>query len=323
MGDSYYPAAYGGGQLDFSGIQQAAKGIAGGLTDMWDRQSLQRAVEGAGGDFNKLYQDLLAAGHAREAASVANMLEQQEMAKYRGESLDINRQELDLRREQANRPLAPTAAQRNAEYFATLPDGDPRKAYAPRNQGGRPLYQGTITALGKKGEAAFKSNELTSSFKDEFGGYKTQTLGQYANAAQRYLGAGPQSQEGATWWQNYDRNRSTTRVELFGTALTATERQDWEAADINPGMTPETIKKNLAMQDAAAKRAASKLVNVYVKQGYDPEAIEAAVGYPLEELVNTPEAPPKVQTTDPNGPYMPSAGGPGPRKIYDINGNPL
>jgi hypothetical protein len=31
MGDSYYPAAYGGGQLDFSGIQRAAAGLAKGL----------------------------------------------------------------------------------------------------------------------------------------------------------------------------------------------------------------------------------------------------------------------------------------------------
>jgi hypothetical protein len=104
MGSSYYPEAYGGGKLDFSGITQAAQGIAGGLTDMWDRQSLQSAVAGAGGDFNKLYQDLLAAGHTREAASVAQMLESQEMAKYRGENLDISRQELALKREQLNKP---------------------------------------------------------------------------------------------------------------------------------------------------------------------------------------------------------------------------
>jgi hypothetical protein len=88
MGSSYYPDAYGGGQLDFSGITQAAQGIAGGLTDMWDKQSLQRAVAASGGDYNKLYQDLLAAGHVKEANSVAQMLESQEMAKYRSRMVE-------------------------------------------------------------------------------------------------------------------------------------------------------------------------------------------------------------------------------------------
>jgi hypothetical protein len=127
MGDSYYPAAYGGGQLDFSGIQQAAKGIAGGLTDMWDRQSLQRAVEGAGGDFNKLYQDLLAAGHVKEAASVAQMLESQAMAGYRNRMLDAT---------EANRGV-PSGYQKTPEGNLTFIPGGPEDPEVQRGQPSR------------------------------------------------------------------------------------------------------------------------------------------------------------------------------------------
>jgi hypothetical protein len=73
MGDSYYPAAYGGGQLDFSGITQAAKGIAGGLTDMWNNQSVRKAWAESGGDFNVAVQKMLEAGDTDGAARLAKI----------------------------------------------------------------------------------------------------------------------------------------------------------------------------------------------------------------------------------------------------------
>jgi hypothetical protein len=73
MGDSYYPQAYGGGQLDFSGIQTAAEGIAGGLSGMWDKKSVQKAWEESGGDYNVAVQRLIAAGDTDGAAKLAKI----------------------------------------------------------------------------------------------------------------------------------------------------------------------------------------------------------------------------------------------------------
>jgi hypothetical protein len=73
MGDSYYPAAYGGGQLDFSGIMQAAKGIAGGLSDLLENRSVRNAWEASGGDFNVAVQKMLEAGDAEGAAKLARI----------------------------------------------------------------------------------------------------------------------------------------------------------------------------------------------------------------------------------------------------------
>lgn len=87
----------------------------------------------------------------------------------------------------------------------------------------------------------------------------------------------------ATWWQNYDAMTNVARKELFGTALTAVEAGKFERANIEPGMKPEVIRANLAIQKAAAIEAARKLAQAEVIQGYSKEAIEHALGFKLGE----------------------------------------
>jgi hypothetical protein len=92
MGDSYYPAAYGGGQLDFSGIQQAAKGIAGGLTDLLDSQSAKRAWAESGGNFNLAVQKMVAAGDmdgAAKLAAIGSVVSDGGMTPYQREDLRL------------------------------------------------------------------------------------------------------------------------------------------------------------------------------------------------------------------------------------------
>jgi hypothetical protein len=51
-------------------------------------------------------------------------------------------------------------------------------------------------------------------------------------------------------------------------------------------MTPEQIRTNLARQNAAAVRAAQKLAGALAANGYSQEAIEAALGYSLDDLMD-------------------------------------
>jgi hypothetical protein len=88
MASTYYPAAYGGPNLDFSGITQAAGGIAGGLTNMWQNQAVSSAIDDAKKDdgtfdFEKAIMNLNRVGATKEANVLANYAESQEMAKYR------------------------------------------------------------------------------------------------------------------------------------------------------------------------------------------------------------------------------------------------
>jgi hypothetical protein len=157
MGDSYYPAAYGGGQLDFSGITQAAKGIAGGLSDMWDRQAVQGAIESATGpsgevDYNKAFGNLLAAGRTKEAQVIANYAESQEMAKYRNESLkpDSVREFEYLQGQSGGAPAAP-AAPAMPEPMRLGPDGQPMtyEQYLQKKKGPTVAQESVDRAFGK------------------------------------------------------------------------------------------------------------------------------------------------------------------------------
>jgi hypothetical protein len=92
MGDSYYPAAYGGGRLDFSGIESLGDSIGGVIKDRLDTNAVRSALAGATGpdgavDYNKAFGNLLAAGRTKEAQVIANYAESQAMGQYRNESL--------------------------------------------------------------------------------------------------------------------------------------------------------------------------------------------------------------------------------------------
>jgi hypothetical protein len=92
MGSSYYPEAYGGGRLDFSGIESLGDSISGAISKTLNDNAIKSALSEATGpdgavDYNKAFGNLLAAGRTKEAQVIANYAESQEMAKYRNESL--------------------------------------------------------------------------------------------------------------------------------------------------------------------------------------------------------------------------------------------
>jgi hypothetical protein len=65
MGSYYYPDAYGGPNLDFSGIEQAGKAIGGALLKRGEdrkERAVMEAYAASGGDFNKMVEGITAAG---------------------------------------------------------------------------------------------------------------------------------------------------------------------------------------------------------------------------------------------------------------------
>lgn len=122
---------------------------------------------------------------------------------------------------------------------------------------------------------------FSKSFKDPYGGFVSDTLGDAANAAGRRLPAsvvGKERAASATWWQQYDRYKNVVRNELFGSALTAPEKAAFEAADIRPGMTPEQIKANLEYQRKITSNGVKRAGMALIEQGYDAGAIAKAYG---------------------------------------------
>jgi hypothetical protein len=182
-----------------------------------------------------------------------------------------------------------------------------------RNAGGagRPLPQKSIDDLGGAGAAAQEFSGLLSTFDDSFGGSWSGTLGDLDNLAKRNLpdgfgGADPKGQ--ADWWSRYQNQKNLIRNRLFGSALTATEKAEFDKANIDPGMKADVIRKNLARQSDAALRAAAKMARALEASGYNREAIEAAIGIPLGSLPS-PTAKPLPDQPRAGGVTVPMPGG--------------
>lgn len=142
--------------------------------------------------------------------------------------------------------------------------------------------------LSEKGGTAATFGNLVSTWSDKYGGYKSDTLGDLDLKYQRYIGGDRAG--GADWWQNYQTQKNVIRNQLFGSALTVPEREEFDKAQISPGMKPDVIRKNLARQKAAADAAALKLAKSYIADGYRPEAVEAALGISLSDLQAKPKS---------------------------------
>lgn len=116
-------------------------------------------------------------------------------------------------------------------------------------------------------------DRLNSTFDDQYGG---NAFGGLENFAGRFggevIGAADQGQ--AQWWQDYQGFQNQIRNDLFGSALTATEKAEFEKAMITPGMAPAQIRANLARQAEIAQRAAVKLSQYYKANGYRAEPID-------------------------------------------------
>ena len=148
----------------------------------------------------------------------------------------------------------------------------------------------SISDIGKLSEEGGKFSQVAGfgeTFKPEYAGYKMNAVGQAANLAGRNLPeavVGKSVADGASWWQNYDRYKNVIRNDLFGSALTATEKAAFEAADITPGMDPAQIQKNLARQKSIIEGNIKNKAGAMVEAGYDPVTVGKSYGIDLGKM---------------------------------------
>lgn len=118
-------------------------------------------------------------------------------------------------------------------------------------------------------------------FKDEYAGYGNAIAGGLAQSYGRYAPdkiSSPELQASSAFWQGYDRFKNVVRNDLYGSALTASEIKAFAAADIDPGMNPALIKKNLAIQKKIAEKGVRSKADTLVEAGYDRMVIAKAYG---------------------------------------------
>lgn len=281
-------------QVDFSGITNLPESFSKGQqmgADYRTRQSLKgglpRTADGQI-DFAAAADMIAKAGNTQGALDIAKTA-----ASAGNQAFDQNykTQMLDIYRQKAGKESQPAIVQQ--AVAGGLKPGTPEyNEYILRSgrppQTAKPLAQNTVNALGEAGEGVTNFGRLVSTWSPNFGGKGMAWIGELQNAAGRNLPPVTDNlrnnADQAAWWQDYQEQKNIIRNKLFGSALTATEKGEFEKASINPGMQPDQIKKNLDRQQAAAKRAATKMASYYVKAGYQPDQIEAALGVPLAEL---------------------------------------
>lgn len=170
----------------------------------------------------------------------------------------------------------------------------------------RALSVNEATKLSEKGVQLENVNRYGETFKDEFGGYGAGGEKMMFTARNLPFLVGPTTENAASWWQDYDRYKNQVRNELFGSALTAAEQEAFEKSDITPNMDPKQIRLNLQRQQEAVQSALRKTARALAASGYPAEAIEQAIGVPLDQLdAPTPQlnkgnqgAPVKVNTVE-------------------------
>jgi hypothetical protein len=263
------------------------------------RQEAQSALMG-GGDTRSAMARLIGAGDMQGANALANYGNQDFDRQYKTRQLDLLERTAGRKEVPAGFEQAPTGGLRPIQGGPS----DPNYIKATTDSKAKPkdLPFNVIKELGERGGAFGDFTRLSGTFQDTHGGWVSERVGDAANLAARNLGVG--DTKAADWWQDYQSQKNVVRNQLFGSALTATEKAEFDKANINPGMKPELIRTNLQRQHDAAKRAAAKLADSYVKMGYSSDHIEAALGIPLNSLgiaggaPKTPAAPPAGQISE-------------------------
>lgn len=157
----------------------------------------------------------------------------------------------------------------------------------------KPITRAVANDLANAGGALDQTEYLINNFRPSFGGYKAGTFGDIDNFIKKNL-AGDKT-GAADWWATYQGKANLIRHALFGSALTKTEKAEWDKAAINPGMRPEVIQANLKRQEEAEHRAVAKLGKGW-SMTYGKDQVEAFIGRQLEDA---PEAPASGTPTAP------------------------
>ena len=166
---------------------------------------------------------------------------------------------------------------------------------------GKPLPSPTLEKLSKQSDGVVKQEDLFSSFRDNFVGYRLDTLGK-ADIALALRSDKPERQALGSWWQSYQDHVNRVRNDLFGAALTSTEKAEFDRAMVTPGMSPQAARTNLERQAIAARAAYDKITKALIANGSSKSAIEAlSPGIPMTAAPATaaPVAPSATPTAAP------------------------
>lgn len=157
---------------------------------------------------------------------------------------------------------------------------------APLSAPSKPLRDAVVKQLTEVRDNAATIGNLARTFRPDFG--DKGILGMGGNTSMSTKGTFGFDGDAVEWWKNYRKQAELVeRHALFGAALTPGEQASWQSADIEPGMSAKTIKRNLETRAALATKMFRNAQQDLIDAGNDPvrinkiaERISAPPGIP-------------------------------------------
>lgn len=148
-------------------------------------------------------------------------------------------------------------------------------AKAASSAGGKPLGSTQQKALTDASSDVFQQKTLLESFKPEYAGLK----GKWDQATgSSFFRNDPNAQAASQWWKTFSSFNNIDRHKLFGSALTAQEKGEWEKTTVNPMSSAESIKKAVETRARLAQVALDRYGEVLQAQT-PAEAVAVAKKY--------------------------------------------
>lgn len=115
---------------------------------------------------------------------------------------------------------------------------------------------------------------LSSTFDPDFVGYGVDAWGEAMKKFKRNFPMDEDDRKLTAWWMNYQNQVNAVRNDLFGSALTETEKNEFLKAMVTPGMDAEIAKRNLETQARILRDAYNTKVEVHKQQGWKVSGLE-------------------------------------------------
>lgn len=125
-----------------------------------------------------------------------------------------------------------------------------------------------------KAEVANSYAGLSSSFESGFAGFKSNAVGEAYKLKARNFPTSESDGRLTDWWMRYQEQVNAVRNALFGSALTETERVEFEKAMITSGMDSATAKRNLETQARVLRESYNKRLKAHEKHGWSISGLE-------------------------------------------------
>jgi len=163
---------------------------------------------------------------------------------------------------------------------------------------------------------------LSDTFDDNYGGTGFKTVG---DAREAYKKRFSDDTKFVKWWQNYQMQVQFIRNELYGTALSKHEQEQYERLIVDPSMAPEQIRENLASQAEILRASAQRQSRPYASGRWDSTALKESLGpyasdilfkpaQKMSDIINNPQDPKNPKNANPT--HRPGGAPQAGEKVY-------